>query len=117
LAEKDALLFPEQSGQSAALFLYPELALCYLGHRMTIEIPDRDLASISLNRVEARRELAIGLYTGRRVTLGQAAQVAGVPYVLFLRELGRRQIPLNYSLEDALHDMRVVDELSAPSQQ
>jgi predicted HTH domain antitoxin len=53
------------------------------------------------------------LYTGRQVTLGQAAQVAGVAYVFFLRELGRREIPLNYSLEDALHDMSVVDELSA----
>jgi predicted HTH domain antitoxin len=80
---------------------------------MTIEIPDQDLGSISLSPSDGRLELAIGLYTGRQLTLGQAAQVAGVPYVLFMRELGHRGIALNYSMEDALHDMTMADDLSA----
>ena len=83
---------------------------------MTIEIPDRDLGSISLSPSDARLEVAIGLYTGRQLTLGQAAQVAGVPYVFFMRELGRRGIVLNYSMEDALHDMNMADDLSASTQ-
>jgi predicted HTH domain antitoxin len=84
---------------------------------MTIEIPDEDVASISLKPSEARLELAIGLYTGRQLTLGQAAHFAGVPYIFFMRELGRRGICLNYSMEDALHDLSVAEELSAPSRQ
>jgi predicted HTH domain antitoxin len=83
---------------------------------MTIEIPDQDLGSISLSPSGGRLELAIGLYTGRQLTLGQGAQLAGVPYVVFMRELGRRGVTLNYSMEDALHDMAMADELSASSQ-
>jgi predicted HTH domain antitoxin len=82
---------------------------------MTIEIPDQDAASISLKPSEARLELAIGLYTGRQLTLGQASHFAGVPYIFFMRELGRRGICLNYSLEDAKDDMRVAEEFSAAS--
>lgn len=83
---------------------------------MTIEIPDQDLGSISLSPSEGRLEMAIGLYTGRQITLGQAAQLAGVPYVFFMRELGRRGIALNYSMEDALHDMDMAEDLSAAAQ-
>jgi predicted HTH domain antitoxin len=83
---------------------------------MTIEIPDQDLGSISLSPSDGRLELAIGLNNGRQLTLGQAAQVAGVPYVFFMRELGRRGIALNYSMEDALHDMAMADDWSASTQ-
>lgn len=83
---------------------------------MTIEIPDQDLGSISMSPSDGRLELAIGLYTGRQMTLGRAAQIAGVPYVFFMRELGRRGIVLNYSMEDARHDMDMVEGLSDSTQ-
>lgn len=84
---------------------------------MIVEIPDQDLGSISLSPSDGRLELAIGVYTGRQLTLGQAAQLAEIPYVFFMRELGRRGIALNYSMEDALHDMTLADDLSASKQE
>lgn len=78
---------------------------------MTIELPDKELGTLNLTPEKARIELAVGLYAGREVTLGRAARIAGVPYTAFMHEIGRRGICINYSVEDALHDMKMADEL------
>jgi hypothetical protein len=57
---------------------------------VTIELPDID--SLRLTPNEARLELAVGLYAGRRVTLGHGAKIAGVSHTQFMREVGRRGI-------------------------
>jgi predicted HTH domain antitoxin len=36
--------------------------------------------------------------------------MAGMPVVLFMKELGRRGVYRNYSVEDALHDVQWVRE-------
>jgi predicted HTH domain antitoxin len=77
--------------------------------RVTIEVPDQDLGSLKLSSAEARLDLAIGLYTGRRASMGKAAKVAGVSYPAFLAELGRRGICINYSVEDFEHDLRTLE--------
>lgn len=56
--------------------------------------------------------LAIGLYVGKEVTLGQAAEAAGLSQMDFQRELGKRQIPINYTLEDLKADLQTVRELN-----
>lgn len=78
---------------------------------MTIELPDKEIGALHLTPEKARVELAIGLYAGRQVTLGRAAKIAGVTYTAFMHEIGRRGICINYSVEDALHDMKMADEL------
>lgn len=80
---------------------------------MTIELPDQELGSLQLTSAQARVSLAVGLYAGKKISLGRAAKIAGLPYTEFMHELGRRGICLNYTLEDALHDMNMVDELSS----
>jgi predicted HTH domain antitoxin len=80
---------------------------------VTIELPDLD--SLRLTPAEARLELAIGLYAGRRVTLGNGARIAGVSHTRFMREVGSRGIPVHYTAEDALHDIAMVDKLCAKS--
>ena len=57
-------------------------------------------------------DLAVGMYAARRVTLGQAAEVAGLTQLDFQRELGRRKVPLHYDLEDWAVDLQAVRELS-----
>jgi predicted HTH domain antitoxin len=79
---------------------------------MTVEIPEKDLGPISLKPQEARIECAVGLYTGRLLTLGQASRIAGIPYVHFMREIARRGLTINYSVEDAMHDLEVARGLS-----
>ncbi|HEY1719005.1 MAG TPA: UPF0175 family protein [Verrucomicrobiae bacterium] len=75
---------------------------------MTIELPDVNIGSQPLTSEQAQLDFAIGLYTGRHASLGRAAEVAGLPKVLFMRELGTRGICRNYTVEDALHDVEHV---------
>ncbi len=78
---------------------------------MTIVLPERELESLNLTPEQARIELAVGLYAGRRVSLGRAARIAGLPRTDFMHELGRRGLCINYSVQDAQHDMEMVEKL------
>ena len=57
----------------------------------------------------AALHLAIGLFVTEEATLGQAAQTAGLSQPAFLKELGRRRIPIHYGPEELAEDLRVVD--------
>src|SRR5205085_6569817 len=76
---------------------------------MTLTLP----ASVeqSLSPESAALHLAIGLFVSEEATLGQAAQIAGLPQTVFLRELGKRRIPIHYGPEELAEDLRAVDEL------
>ena len=56
--------------------------------------------------------LAIGLFVSEEATLGQAAEVAGLPQADFLLELGKRRIPIHYGLEELSEDLRTVESLA-----
>ena len=60
---------------------------------------------------DAALHLAIGLFVTEEATLGQAAQVAGLSQAAFLRELGRRQIPIHYGPEELAADLKTVELL------
>jgi predicted HTH domain antitoxin len=79
---------------------------------MTIELPDQEVAGLNLTPAQARLELAVGLYAGRHVSLGRAARIAGVPYTAFMHEIGHRGLCINYTVEDAEHDMRMAEQFS-----
>jgi predicted HTH domain antitoxin len=66
-----------------------------------------------LSREEAALHLAIGLFVAEEATLGQAAQVAGKSQADFLRELGRRQIPTHYGMQELVADLQVIESLAA----
>lgn len=55
--------------------------------------------------------LAVGLFVAEEATLGQAAQVAGVSQADFLRELGRRRIPIHYGPEELQADLREIEAI------
>jgi predicted HTH domain antitoxin len=57
--------------------------------------------------------LAIGLYVGDKVTLGQGASIAGLSQPGFLQELGKRKIPIHYGLEEAAEDIAAVEQIIA----
>jgi predicted HTH domain antitoxin len=60
----------------------------------------------------AALHLAIGLFVSDEATLGQAAQTAGLSQAEFLRELGRRRIPIHYGVEELEADLAAVEALS-----
>ena len=79
---------------------------------MEIALPEpleRNLAP-----ARAALHLAIGLFTAEEATLGQAAEAAGLSQSEFVRELGRRHIPLHYGREEFAEDLATLDELPPP---
>lgn len=54
---------------------------------------------------------AIELYREKRLSLGKAAEFAGVSVREFLYELRKRDVPINYTTEEAKKDIQLVEGL------
>ena len=78
---------------------------------MKLDLPDKHLHGLNLTPDRLKLEAGIGLYTSGEVTLGQAAQIAGVSQTQFLHELGKRGISVNYSVEDLEQDLKTIETL------
>jgi predicted HTH domain antitoxin len=76
---------------------------------MTVTIPDDAIGKMTPEQV--RLELAVALFAANKATLARAARIAGLPYLAFQRELGRRQIPMHYGLAEYEADMRTLERL------
>lgn len=59
-----------------------------------------------------RLRAAIDRFVKEEATLGQAAQAAGMWQADFLRELGRRRIPIHYGMEELAEDLKAVEALA-----
>jgi predicted HTH domain antitoxin len=78
---------------------------------MVIEVRDESLRGLELTEAQALVDLAVGLFTGRRITLGHAAEIARTTQLDFQRELGRRSIPIHYDVEDLQADLKTLAAL------
>lgn len=76
---------------------------------MNVVLPDRVEARVSPQ--EVRLDLAVGMYSSGRVTMGTAAEVADISIPEFQRELGHRRIAVNYTANDLAHDLQAAAEL------
>ena len=74
---------------------------------MELTLPDAVEAKLSPKDVALH--LAIGLFVTEEATLGQAAEIAGFTQPAFLKELGRRRIPIHYGPQELAEDLRVVE--------
>ncbi len=79
---------------------------------MIFTLPDELLRSTRLTESELRAELALALFHQERLTLGQAALLAGLPQLDFQRLLASRQIPLHYGIEAMEQDLQRANRLS-----
>jgi predicted HTH domain antitoxin len=70
----------------------------------TLELPEDVLRSARITPDEAKRELAIVLFSAERLSLGKAAEFAGVPVWQFQAILTARRIGPHYDRHDALRD-------------
>jgi predicted HTH domain antitoxin len=64
-----------------------------------------------ISREEAALHLALGLFAGEKVTLGQAATIAGMPQPAFLHELGQRKISIHYGEKELDADLATVEKI------
>lgn len=81
---------------------------------MTITLPPEIERTIS--QEEAALHLAIGLFADDKVTLGQAASIAGISQSAMLHELGRRRIPVHYGIEEFEQDLATIKQWPTNSQ-
>ena len=79
---------------------------------MTVTIPSERLENVTLNERDAVADVAIGLYKRDQVSLGRAAEIAGLSSTEFLNQLARRRIPLNYDVEELRADVVTLKRLS-----
>jgi predicted HTH domain antitoxin len=75
---------------------------------MTLTLPET-----KFSESELKQELALSLYVARKVTLIQAADIAGVGFFEFQGLLKDRQIPQHYGVQDLKDDMRTLRELKS----
>jgi predicted HTH domain antitoxin len=73
---------------------------------MTLTLPET-----KFSEGELKQELALSLYAACKVTLIQAADIAGVGFFEFQGLLKDRKIPQHYDIEDFEEDMRTLREL------
>ena len=81
---------------------------------MIVELPDAALEGTGMTPELAKLEVAIGLYRDRKVSMGRAARIAGVPRPLFQRELGKRGVTVNYDVQDFEEDLLAIGKLTPP---
>jgi predicted HTH domain antitoxin len=76
---------------------------------VTLTIPSEKLGDLHVTEKDALVDIAIGLYKREEVSLGRAAEVAGISSVQLLDELGRRHIPINYGSDDLQADIATLN--------
>lgn len=79
---------------------------------MTLTIPTERFGAVAVDERDAVVDIAIGLYMREQVSLGRAAEIAGLSSPQFLGELGRRRIPINYDVEDLRVDVTALGRVS-----
>lgn len=73
---------------------------------------DQDiLDSARLTAEDAKLELAVHLYSQRRLSLGKARELAGMSLWTFRQLLAARQIPAHYDEDDLLSDLATLRSL------
>jgi predicted HTH domain antitoxin len=83
---------------------------------MTVEVPETAIRPLQFTNEEARVDYAVGLYTGRKVSMGKAAKIAGLGYIEFRREIGARGVCLNYGVEDLSEDLKAWEDFDRETQ-
>ncbi|HEY1663964.1 MAG TPA: UPF0175 family protein [Verrucomicrobiae bacterium] len=78
---------------------------------MIVEVQDEQLRGLNITPERLKLEAAVGLYAAEDVTLGQAAQIAGVSQTQFLQELGRHGICVHYDLAELEEDLQTLEKL------
>jgi len=80
---------------------------------MTVELPADVMESARISAEEVRLEIAVALFRVERLSLGRAAELAGLSVQTFQEILCSRQIGVHYGVEDALEDARTLAAHSA----
>ena len=81
---------------------------------MIVELSDAAIEGIGMTPELAKLEVAVGLYRDRKVSMGRASRIAGIPRPLFQLELGKRAVTVNYDVQDFEDDLMAIGKLTPP---
>lgn len=71
-------------------------------------IPKEVLQNTHMSRDEMLIEIAVHLYDIRKLTMGQAKRLAGLDQIAFQHEMAKRNVYLNYDVEEFRKDMETL---------
>lgn len=75
---------------------------------MGLIIDENDLREVDMSAEELKLEIAILFYKKGRMSSGRASKFAGLPRLIFLKELGKRKVPVNYDEEELEKDLNTL---------
>ena len=78
---------------------------------MQLVLEDEILAAARMSAEELKLELALSLYARERLTLGQAARVAGISQWQFQQTLAARKIAIHYDESELEADRKQLERL------
>lgn len=78
-----------------------------------LELPRHIVQATKVTLNELKVELAIHLYSIRRLSIGHAREMAGMSLWEFRQLLGVRKISPHYDVEDLDEDMKIWEELDS----
>jgi len=78
---------------------------------MTLTLPLPLAMERTLQPAHAKLLLAVGAFVADEVTLGQAADIAGISQTEMMRELSEKRIPLHYDREEFAEDLQTIATL------
>jgi len=78
---------------------------------MDLIIPEEILQATRMSEEEFRQEIAILFFQKEKLTLGQAARLAGMSQLQFQHLLASRRIPLHYDVAEFEEDLETLKEL------
>lgn len=71
-------------------------------------VPREFLESAKMSEDEMRIDLAVHLYATKRLSMGKARRLAELDLISFQKELAKRDVCINYGVEDLHDDMRAL---------
>lgn len=71
-------------------------------------VPKEFLDSAKMSEDEMRIDLAVHLYATRRLSMGKARRLAQLDLISFQKALSKRDVHINYDVEDLHDDMRAL---------
>lgn len=78
---------------------------------MAVLVSDELLRAVGMTEDDLRRELALHLFGLEKMTLAQAAQLAGMTGLDFQRLLAHRHIPVHYDVEEFRSDLQTLHDV------
>ena len=81
-----------------------------------LRVPEQILASAKISAADLLIEVAVYLYDGERLSLGQARALVQMDIISFQKELAKRDVNIKYDVNDFEDDLSSLKQLRSQDQ-